>query len=143
MRVGNKFLRFELVAILLAATVGCKKDSNPTEYDRILGKWKQVQFATDDNGNGLLDPQELHSVAKTYSDILAFNNDSEGLETVFTDNVTTNYAFSWYLTAADTLQRNGIGHDTILYQIQDITSLHLTLMTTSKVSLVWYIYAKQ
>ena len=143
MVVSNKVLRFAVAALLLAAPVACKKDGDVTAYDRLLGKWKQTQFATDDNGNGILDPQELHNVAANRTDNLIFNDDSEGVETIIADNVTTNYPYSWYLLPGDSLQRNGIGHDTILYQIQDITAVKLTLMTNSNLGMAWYIYAKQ
>ena len=108
----------------------------------LLGKWKEVQFATDDNDNGILDASELHNVAQGYISYLTFNKDSSGTESITANDSTINYPFKWVFKNNDTFQRAGLGHDTITYDIVNITALSLQMQTTTNRGVVWYVYNK-
>jgi hypothetical protein len=131
------------IGFLCIGVIACKKESNPNQFQRLLGKWQEVQYATDDNDNGIMDPWEIRNVNKGYLIYLSFKQDSTGIEAETINDSTTNYPFTWFPLQDDSLQRNGIGHDTIIYKIENITSLKMTLETTSNEGLVWYIYNKK
>jgi len=131
------------VVVITTSFTACKKDTVGNSFQRMVGKWKQVEYATDDNNNGIMDPQEIHNVDKSYDDEIKFNQDSTGVETVIVGGTTTNYPFTWMFTEGQTIQRNGVGHDTVTYSVQSITSESLTLMTQTGYGAAWYIYAKK
>ena len=109
----------------------------------MVGKWLQVQFATDDNGNGVMDQSEVHDIAKNVVDILQFKADSTGYESILAAESTMQYPFTWLYLTGDSLQRNGVGHDTIFYSIARVDASNMTLSTITDKGLVWYLYNKE
>lgn len=130
-------------ALFCTVCLSCKKDAISNQFQRLIGKWQEVQYATDDNNNGVLESNELHNISTDYVAYLTFKSDSTGIETITINNVTQAYPFNWVLYNSDSLQRNGVGHDLISYNIVQITSLNLTLMTTSDKGIIWYVYNKK
>ena len=131
------------VLLLLSFAVSCKKDTPQTQSSRLLGKWMEVQYATDDNNNGIIDPSEIHNVAKGYTAYMIFNKDSSGLETVKTNDSTQQLPFTWEYLEGDSLQWNGIGHDSLIYAITNISEIAMTLELGTNYGYVWYFYNKQ
>ncbi len=120
----------------------CKKEQADTQASRLVGNWKKIQYATDDNNNGILDAQEIHNVQVGFDDYMFFKADSTGSETVKANGETSIYAFRWNLPIGDSLYRQGVGHLNISYYIVDITSSNLTLVSNQSKVAAWYIYAK-
>jgi hypothetical protein len=110
---------------------------------RLSGKWLEVQFGTDDNGNGVIDAHEIHNVVAGFTDYLVFNRDSTGYESITVNDTTSKYTFTWRTLSQDSLERNGVGHDSVIYQINYITESNLTLAVFTEHGLIWYLYNKQ
>jgi hypothetical protein len=133
-----------LAAIAGVVLFSCQKPAgNGTTSSRLVGKWLEVQFGTDDNANGVQDPGEIHNVSAGIVDYLIFNKDSTGYESVTANDSTSKYAFTWKMLSADSLDRNGVGKDSATYLISQITENNLTLTLFTEHGLVWYLYAKQ
>lgn len=130
-----------LICLFLSVgVVSCKKnDKQPTIASRIYGKWKKVQFSTDDNANGVLDDWEIHDAPANITNTLEFKKDSTGVE------LTTNspdLPFTWSVTAELTMTFSYNSSDTIVYKITRINSSSLHLSTKTKNGLVGYYYKR-
>ena len=126
-------------------TSSCKrKEVIETRLTRLTNKWKLVKTATDSNGNGGIDPSEIQPVQDSYNDVLYFNPDNSGTETVIANSVTTVYPFTWTINdQLDTIVRNGVGHNTIKYYLKDITSITMELTTTTSLGIAAYYYERR
>ncbi len=134
-------IAFPALVVLVACSCG-KGTVDGSKSSRMLGKWLEVQFATDDNANGVMDSWEVHNVGKNVVDVMVFNKDSSGYESVHAEDSTMTYPFTWVYLSGDSISRSGIGHDTVTYQITKITSVNLTLMNYTVNGRVWYLFNK-
>jgi hypothetical protein len=133
-----------LVILLLGTVaVSCNKDILQTPTQRLVGKWKQTQYATDDNHNKSLDAAEISNVQISLTDEISFNADSTGVETVAVEGSKTNYPFIWLVFPNGQIVRYGVGRDTFVYTIQSVSANGLTLQTSNANGLAWYIYARE
>jgi hypothetical protein len=135
------------VALLAVTAIGCvfldacsKKNNDNSQSSRLNGRWRLVKTATDDNANGAIDASEIHAVQQGYVDYLLFNNDSTGSETTQTNLDTVVLPFRWYFTLQDSLQRDGVGHDTIRYFIANINTSTMQLYTNTQFGVAAYYY---
>ena len=133
-----------LTIAFCCSVLSCKrKEVVETRLTRVMNKWKLVKTATDNNLNGIIDESEIQPVQEGYNDILLFNKDYSGSETVTTNGVTTAYPFVWTMDAGlDTIKRDGVGHDTISYYLYDISSISMELTTTTPLGLAAYFYSR-
>ena len=60
-----------------------------TPFSRLVGRWKETQTATDDNGDGVIEDYEIHKVTPGYNDLLYFKSDYTGNETIVTSGDTS------------------------------------------------------
>jgi hypothetical protein len=122
----------------------CKrKEIIDTKYTRLLHTWQLSQLATDDNGNGKIDPTEPHALASGYNSTITFKDDSSGSETITINDNSVDYFFYWDLATGDSIYRYGVGHNTIRYHIDDMTSLTLKLTAGSAQGPVTYYYKRK
>lgn len=120
-----------------------KKQSPQTPFNKIQGKWKLIQTATDDNANGQIDPSEIHSVPAGQDNEIKFNNDETGVETnTFNGVVSSPLNFRWKIVGADSVQIAYVAHDTATYYVSDVSASNLTLTTNGQSGLVWFNYIK-
>ncbi len=135
-------LSFLMSCIFLSAGwVSCNKNDSPsTPYTKIIGKWKKVSEATDDNANGVLDQWEVHPLAAGKTGSIEFKKDSTGTEF---NNLTQDLPFRWMLTGEMSLVISYATGDTFLYKIAAVNSAHLQLTTKSKFGLAAYYYDTQ
>jgi hypothetical protein len=139
------FLKIVVLGACVFFVASCQKSSQPsTPFTEIEGKWKLIQTATDNNNNGILDREELTTVAAGDVEFLQLNKDLTGDQNItMADSVTTNYPFTWNLTGNDSvLVRYELG-DTITSVIYDINNTDLTLQSNTMPVTSWYVYVKQ
>lgn len=127
----NIALPLIFVAAICCLTFSChRKENVETILTRLLHNWKLTKIATDDNANGIIDASEVHAVANGSDDQIVFNKDYTGTQTVVASNGNKNtYPFTWSLSDKDTLTRNGVGNNVIVYHVADISSGSLELTT--------------
>jgi hypothetical protein len=113
-----------------------------TKYTRLTSTWKLVKLATDDNGNNAIEPSEIRPVNKGYYAEWRFNDDSSGSETTLVNNLQTVLPFNFRFTDRDTLYRWGVGYNTVIYKMTDITSITLQLQTYTNIGLARYYFEK-
>ncbi|MES2703867.1 MAG: lipocalin family protein [Bacteroidota bacterium] len=131
-----------VLLVLTLAVIGgscSRKEGVDTPFTRIVGKWKKVNYATDDNGNGAIDPYEIHEVENGVNNTIAFNADSTGYET---NDFTPQLNFTWRVVE-DSIYRTGSGHLSIVYHLAAVNSNNLTLTTNTNLGLAWYMYEKR
>jgi hypothetical protein len=129
-------------ALILACAIlpACnKRQGADTPFARVIGKWKKVQYATDDNGSGKIEPYEIHNVEGSVNNVLVFSADNTGYET---NDFTPTLNFTWSI-AGDSIYRSGSGHLSITYYLAAVNSYNLTLTTNTNLGLAWYMYQKQ
>ena len=125
---------FILITLLLpiSGLDSCKKTAVDNSFTRLVGKWKEIQTATDDNGNGVIDAEEVHNAPPGYNDILHFNADSLGTETITSNGDTEPLLnFRWKLNYSDSVNLAYTAHDTITYYINELNASTLILTATS------------
>lgn len=130
---------FLVCCIFLASGwVSCTKEKEPeTPFTRMVGKWKKVRYATDDNGNGVLDDYEMRPVTQDIVNILEFKKDSTGVEYA---THSLDLPFSWYIgneVSLMTIYKTG---DSIAYKVVYVSGANLHLTTKSNVGLAGYYY---
>jgi hypothetical protein len=135
-----------LASVILAGVTlnSCTKRGPTTIDGKIQGKWKKIQYATDDNGNGIIDQSEISQQPATISDELLFKGDYTGSETTVIDgnkSTTQVLNFSWRVTN-DSLWLEYAANDTISYYIVNVNTSNLTLQGNNGQGLVWYNYGK-
>jgi hypothetical protein len=131
---------FSLLLLFVIAVASCKrKEEAKTLSDRVVGQWKKIQYATDDNNNGLIDPYEIHAQEGNTVNEFIFAKDGTGTEN--NSNFPT-LNLNWQVIG-DTLRISKTGHNVTNYNIEAINSYNLTLTTGSAFGLAWYLYEKQ
>ncbi len=140
----TRILTLSVVSVLAGGALffSCKKIDKPqTRLTRIQHSWQLVKTATDANGNGQIDSYEIQPISESMNNVLTFNTDNTGKETVVANSVTTDYPFTWTMDAKmDTITREGVGHNIIKYYLADISSIAMELTTTSNLGVVAYFY---
>ena len=136
-------LFFLFIAMSCSSTSCKRKETIETKFSRLVNTWKLIKTGTDDNGNGAVDASEIHLVQEGLDDELVFTKEYTGKETVIINGVTTEYPFTWKKDDNDTLTRDGIGHNTIKYHIDVISSVSLQLSTNTTLGNAAYIYNKK
>jgi hypothetical protein len=137
-----------IFAILILGLWSCTKKGSPdTPFTHIQGFWKLAKTATDDNGNGIIDAGEIHSVAATYTDKLYFKSDSTGYEQITVNgDPTAPLHYRWKIAYGDSLYMAYAAHDTPTYYISLLNSVNMTLSTITPVDsgsiLTQYYYNK-
>lgn len=128
------------IAAQLLVVPSCKKSEGlATLFSRVLGTWKEAKYATDDNGNGVIDPSEIHPVPADIDNELTFNKDSAGVST--TNGFPLN--FTWSIIEGSELMVSYSANDTIEYNLIEISSDDLTLTTYTNLGLTWYYYIRK
>lgn len=121
--------------------VSCKKEEKvATPFSRVIGKWKKVRFATDDNANGVLDEWEVRPVQAGITNVMEFKKDSTGVErTTFSPDL----PFHWFIGGDVSLMTIYDTGDSIAYKVVLVSSANLHLSTKTKNGLVGYYYDTQ
>ena len=134
-----------LTVALSSVTFSCKrKEIVETRLTRLMNKWKLVKTGTDSNGNGSIDGSEVHAVPDGFDDIFSFTQQYTGTETVTTNGVTTNYPFTWKINPAlDTITRDGVGHNQIIYKMVEISSVSMQLNTFTSSGIAAYFFERK
>ncbi len=123
---------------LSAGWVSChKKETLSTPSSKLVGKWKKIQYATDDNANGQIDQWEIHPADPAVNSFIEFKRDSTGVET---GSQTQDLAFTWMITGELSLMTLYSTGDTFVYKITLVNAAHLNLTTKTKFGLAGYYY---
>jgi len=155
MQRPGKHIQFTLAIlasiIVLLCIHSCSKPSTlETPFTMLVGDWKLVATATDDNLNGVMDPEEIQSWPAANTELLKFNPDSSGNESKTYDNITTNYTFHWsFYNSFHEISRS-YSSKTVIYSHLDLltpTDMHIMTMDTvyydsSKIA-NWKLYKKK
>jgi hypothetical protein len=132
-----------LCTVLWAVFASCKRESTvETKYTRLTNTWKLVKLATDDNGNNAIESSEIRPVKTGYYAEWRFNDDSSASETTLVNNQQTVLPINFRFTDRDTLYRWGVGYNTVIYKMTDITSITLQLQTYTNIGLARYYFEK-
>ncbi len=107
-----------------------------------MGAWKKVQYATDDNGNGVIDPQEIRFVQLGVVDVMVFKPDTTGYEATSVDGSKDTSAFKWFV-GGDSLYVSYDAHFSVAYLISHVSTGNLELLTGDSLTLAWYSYNKE
>ncbi len=133
--------RIMLLMLMVALFGGsCTKAPIGSPSVRILGKWKKVKFATDDNANGLLDSWEFRNANSAVVNTLDFNKDSTGLET---STGSPDLPFTWYINAEQTLKIEYNTGDAFFYKIIRLDGGKLQITAKTQIGLAGYYYDAQ
>lgn len=138
----RKFNVLLLISCLFvsAGVVSCNKDEKqPTVSSRMVGKWKKVRFATDDNANNVLDDWEIRNADPDIVNKLEFKSDNTGIE--YTTS-SPDLPFTWSLNAELTMTFTYRNSDPIMYKITRINTGKLEMTTKTKNGLVGYYYER-
>ena len=134
------------IASLLLGMASCKKQQQPTPFTAFMGSWKKVQYATDDNDNGIIDQQEIRNQPLNQLDILVLKSDSTsyyGFEAkVYPDNSKDTDAIEQWFVSGDSLYISYVGHYSVAYYVEHISSDNLTIITNASTGLAWYSFSK-
>lgn len=114
-----------------------KKNAVSSASSRLVGKWKKVRYATDDNRNGILDSWEEHPTDPTILNELQFKGDSTGVETT---TQAPELNFHWWLSTEGQLVVVYTTGDTTFYRISYATLANLYLTSNTNLGLVGYYY---
>ena len=120
-----------------------KKHAPETPYTRLQGKWKKVQYATDDNNNGTIEASEIHPQPATIDDEITFTNEGTGVETTVSNGIaSTPLTFDWKIVGGDSVWVAYKANDTLTYYITAVTSNNLQLTTPTQFGLASYYYSR-
>jgi hypothetical protein len=152
-RAKHTILLFTLLAGItwMMGMNSCTKQSTiETPFNMLVGDWKLVATATDDNLNGVMDPEEVQSWPIANTELLKFNPDSTGNESKTFDNITTNYSFHWSFHNSFHEISRSYSAKTTMYSHLDLltpTDMHIMTMDTvyydSSNIANWKIYKKK
>lgn len=124
--------------LLSVGFVSChKNEKQPVLSARMVGKWKKVRYATDDNANNVIDDWEIHDVDPAIINILYFLEDSTGTE--YTTN-SPDLGFHWFITAEQSLSFAYTNAESTIFKITRINSANLEMTTKAKNGLIGYYY---
>jgi hypothetical protein len=118
-----------------------KKPQVETPFTRVMGSWQKVQYATDDNGNGVIDQQEIRNQPLGFVDVLVFKPDTTGYEATSIDGSKDTAKFTWFV-GGDSLYVAYTAHFSVVYFISHVSTGNLELMTGDSTGLQWYSYNK-
>ncbi len=122
----------------------CKrKEVIETQLTRLQHKWKLTKSATDDNGSGVIDGYEIHPVDAGLDDEIEFKADFTGSQVVIINGATNTFPFTWSMDSKDSITRVGVGHNTVVYFLADISSSSMELVSKSSGILVAYFYSRK
>jgi hypothetical protein len=136
----QNFKIYLLLSCLFLSTgiVSCHKtETLSTPSSKLVGKWKQVRYATDDNANGQIDDWEIKAVDKSATNSIEFKKDSTGIES---GTFSPDLPFSWMITGELSLMTIYNTGDTFLYKVTLVNAAHLYLTTKTKFGLAGYYY---
>jgi len=129
-----------VIAICIGLSSCAKKETPDTPSSRLVGTWKKVQFATDDNNNGTIDKWEIFGVQPNITNTIEFNKDNTGVEkTTFSPDL----GFRWQIVGDLSVRISYDANDTVTYNIASVNSSSLNLTTRTTFSLVGYYYDKK
>jgi hypothetical protein len=128
------------IASMMFGVTSCKRQAPDTPFGRMLGKWKKVKYATDDNRNGIIDKKEIFLVESGVDNEILFRKDSTGVETTNSDPPSS---FRWQIVGDASVLVQYTASDTITYSIENVSSGSLTLTTSTQFGLAWYYYIKK
>jgi hypothetical protein len=134
------FLLTAMLSISIGFNSCAKKESANTPSDRLIGKWKKVKFATDDNNNGQIDSWEISAVQPNIVNTVEFKKDNTGVEKT---SGAFDLDFTWEIVGELSLQVIYSANDTIRYNLIDVNSSALNLTTRTSISLAGYYYDRQ
>lgn len=130
----KKYVVKGVLALVLAGPVflaSCSKDKTPvlSRKEMFVGTWHIVQFAHDDNKNGVADPSEIQTDPGTGNiNIETFNADGTGSVRLKNSGTDTTIHFTWAITGGDAyLEVNTTGTPTVTQKIISISSSDLQL----------------
>lgn len=143
MKRYTTILSILFVIPLLIGVESCTKKQPPdTLFSKMLGQWKKTAYATDDNGNGVIDAGEIHPQSANILDELVIKKDTTGYENTIVNNIQeVPLNFKWYVYA-DSVVFYYAAHDTIVYYIDEVNSYTLALYTNTSTGLAAYYYSK-
>lgn len=130
-----------ILLFVIALSVGfgscAKKESPQTPFTRLLGKWKRVKLATDDNNNGQIEDREIFPDLSNIVNTIEFKKDSTGVEkTTFSPDL----EFHWQITGEGSVTLTYTANYSITYRIVSVTSHDLNLTTRTNTGLAGYYY---
>ncbi len=138
--IQTRFLSCILFLCIFTAISSCSKtETQPSMASKLYGKWKKVQYATDDNANGQLDEWELHNTDEAITNVLEFRKDSTGTE--YTTG-SPDLPFSWIITSELTMAFSYHGSEAIQFRITRVNSGVLHITTRTDKGLAGYYYQK-
>ena len=140
MRKNVAILSTLFVASLFCISSCTKKEQPDTPFTRVMGGWQKIEYATDDNNNGVIDKQEIHSQPLGFIDIMVFKSDTTGYEATSFDNSKDTSYFQWFV-GGDSLYVSYKAHFSEVYYIQHVSSGNLEIITSTPTGLAWYNYA--
>ncbi len=136
-RPYQSFLLMLMVALLAGS---CTKAPLGPSSVRILGKWKKVKFATDDNSNGTLDSWEFRNANASVINTLDFKKDSTGIES---STGSPDLPFTWYINAEQNLKIEYNTGDAFFYKITRLDGGKLHITAKTQIGLAGYYYDAQ
>jgi hypothetical protein len=135
----KNILIFPLTLLLACGIASCGKNKEPeTTSDLLIGNWKKIKYATDDDANGQIDSWEIHAQEGNIENELVFNKDSTGVEN---HSLSPSINFTW-LAVVDSLRISRAGNQAT-YHISSINSANLTLTTNTTLGIAWYLYERK
>jgi hypothetical protein len=138
MNSKSRILFASVLCLPLILLFSCKKEPTfLTASGRLVGKWKMIKFATDDNSNGLIEEWEFADVKPTLLSTLEFKADSTGVEA--NTNI-PDLRFKWLLTSEQTLRFIYSFGDTVTYSVTRSTTANLHLLARTQYGLAAYQY---
>jgi hypothetical protein len=123
-----------VMAMVLGGTLfltSCSKDDDPvlSRKEQLVGTWRIVQFAHDDNKNGVSDPSEIQTDPGSGNiNIETFNADGTGSVRLKNSGADTTIHFTWAITGGDAyLEVNTPGTPTVTQKIVSMSATDLQL----------------
>ena len=137
----NKSISLLLLFVIFSCSIGlsscAKKEGVDTPFTRLVGKWKRVKLATDDNNNGQIEDREIFPDVANITNTIEFKKDSTGVEkTTFSPDL----PFRWQITGEGAITLFYAANFTISYRVVSVTSHDLNLTTRATTGLVGYYY---
>jgi hypothetical protein len=146
MKKYTSILLLPVMAMMIAGLGACAKKKEPdTTAGKIIGKWKKIQYATDDNQNGIIDAEEITNQPSSIDDELFFASSQTGNETTTINknkSEVTVLEFDWSVSE-NKLWIGYRANDTVTYSVVNINASNLIITTNTSRGLAWYSYAKQ
>lgn len=140
----NTRVSFSILSALLVISIGlsscAKKEKPDTLFTRLIGTWKQVKQATDDNNNGTIDDWEITPLDPNLTNTMEFGKDSTGIDK---KTYSLDLKFQWHILGESSIQLNYEANDTVIYRVVNASSNQLTLTTRLPQGLVGLYFERQ